>query len=291
MKRVGLIGYPLGHSISPALHQAAFAALGIEGRYETWETPPEALADRVNALRSEDVLGANVTIPHKEAVIELLDGTTDLAAKSGAVNTIVNRAGRLSGHNTDVIGFARALREDAGFDARGARAAVLGAGGAGRAVALALLEARASLTFVADIVPQRAEALVESLRPLAAGGSTLVWGYWASPAFRQTLAGCQLLVNCTPVGTRGGDSEGQSPLSTDLIPKDVLVFDLVYNPPETPLMAAARERGCRVSSGLGMLVYQAAESFRLWTGRKPPMESMLQAGRRALEVFAGQAGR
>jgi len=291
VKRVGLIGYPLGHSISPALHQAAFAALGIEGRYETWETPPEALADRVNALRSEDVLGANVTIPHKEAVIELLDGTTDLAAKSGAVNTIVNRAGRLSGHNTDVIGFARALEQDARFDARGARAAVLGAGGAGRAVALALLEARAGLTFVADIVPHRAEALVESLRSLAPAGTTLVWGYWDSPAFRQTLAGCQLLVNCTPVGTRGGDSEGQSPLSTDLIPKDVLVFDLVYNPPETPLMAAARERGCRVSSGLGMLVYQAAESFRLWTGRKPPMESMLQAGRRALEVFAGQAGR
>lgn len=291
MKRVGLIGYPLGHSISPALHQAAFAALGIEGRYETWETPPEALADRVNALRSEDILGANVTIPYKEAVIDLLDGTTDLAAKSGAVNTIVNRDGLLSGHNTDVIGFARALREDAGFDARGARAAVLGAGGAGRAVTLALLQARASLTFVADIVPDWAEALVESLLPLASADTALVWGYWDSPAFRQTLAGCQLLVNCTPVGTRGGGTEGQSPLSTDLIPKDVLVFDLVYNPPETPLMAAARERGCRVSSGLGMLVYQAAESFRLWTGRKPPTEPMLQAGRRALESFAGQAGR
>ena len=291
MKRVGLIGYPLGHSISPALHQAAFAALGIDGRYETWETPPEALADRVNALRSQDVLGANVTIPHKEAVIELLDVTTDLAAESGAVNTIVNRAGRLSGHNTDVIGFARALRQDAGFDAGGARAVVLGAGGAGRAVVLALLQAHASLIFVSDIVPDRAEALVESLRPLAPAGITLVWGYWDSPAFSQTLAGCRLLVNCTPVGTRGGDTEGQSSLSPDLIPKDILVFDLVYNPPETPLMAAARERGCRVVSGLGMLVYQAAESFRLWTGRKPPTEPMLQAGRGALEAFAGQAGR
>jgi shikimate dehydrogenase len=291
VKRVGLIGYPLGHSISPALHQAAFAAVGIEGRYEIWETPPEALADRVDALRSEDVLGANVTIPHKEAVIELLDQTTDLAAESGAVNTIVNRAGRLSGHNTDVIGFARALRQDAGFDARGARAAVLGAGGAGRAVALALLQAGASLIFVSDIVPNRAEALVESLRPLAPAGITLEWGYWDSPAFCQALASCRLLVNCTPVGTRGGDTEGHSPLAADLIPKDILVFDLVYNPPETPLMAAARERGCRVISGLGMLVYQAAESFRLWTGREPPTEPMLQAGRRALEAFAGQAGR
>ena len=291
MKRVGLIGYPLGHSISPALHQAAFAALGIEGRYETWETPPEALADRVNALRSEDVLGTNVTIPYKEAVIELLDGTTDLAAKSGAVNTIVNRAGRLRGHNTDVIGFARALRQDAGFDARGARAAVLGAGGAGRAVALALLQADASPIFVADIVPDRAEALVESLRPLDPAGITLAWGYWDSGPFRQALAGCQLLVNCTPVGTRGGDTEGQSPLPADLIPGEILVFDLVYNPPETPLMAAARERGCRVISGLTMLVYQAAESFRLWTGRKPPTELMLRAGRGALEAFAGQAGR
>jgi shikimate dehydrogenase len=287
VKRVGLIGYPLGHSISPALHHAAFAALGIDGCYETWETPPEALADRVEALRSDDVLGANVTIPYKEAVIELLDGTTDLAGKSGAVNTIVNRAGRLSGHNTDVIGFARALREDARFDARGARAAVMGAGGAGRAVALALLQAHAGLIFIADIVPNRAEALVESLRPLDTAGTALAWDHWDSPAFRQNLAGCRLLVNCTPVGTRGGDTEGRSPLPADLIPNGVLLFDLVYNPPETPLMAAARERGCRVVSGLGMLVYQAADSFRLWTGREPPVESMLQAGRRALEAFAG----
>jgi shikimate dehydrogenase len=289
VKRIGVIGYPLGHSISPIILQVALDACGIGARYEAWETPPQELAERVRALRSGDVLGANVTIPHKEAVIGFLDGTEGLAVKSGAVNTIVNDEGRLTGHNTDAVGFTRALREDGGFDPRGRRAVVLGAGGAGRAVVLVLVEAGAGTVFAMDVVPERARALVSSLGEWASERTDLSWGGPTDEAFRQALSGCQLLVNCTPVGTRGGQAEGLSPVSGDEVPRDVLVFDLVYNPLETPLVAAARARGNRAISGLKMLIYQAAESFRLWTGCEAPVERMLEAGRKALGAAKGLA--
>lgn len=282
MKLVGLIGYPLGHSISPVILQVAFDACGIGARYEAWETPPEALAERIRALRSGDVLGANVTIPHKQTVIDFLDGTEGLATKAGAVNTIVNDQGRLAGHNTDVGGFDRALREDAGFDPRGARVVLLGAGGAGRAVALVLAEAGVGAIFVMDIVPERAGALATSLREQASGSIDLAWGGSTEEAFWRALSECELLVNCTPLGTRGGEAEGLAPVDAEAVPQDAVVFDLVYNPPETPLVAAARMRGNRAVSGLRMLVYQAAESFRLWTGHEAPVERMLEAGREAL---------
>lgn len=282
MKRVGVIGYPLGHSISPVILQVAFDACDIGARYEAWETPPEALAERIRALRSGDVLGANVTIPYKQTVIDFLDGTEGLATKAGAVNTIVNDQGWLAGHNTDVVGFARALREDVGFDPQGARVVLLGAGGAGRAVALALAEAGVGGIFVMDIVPERARALATSLREQALGSIDLAWGGSAEEAFWRALSECELLVNCTPVGTRGGEAEGLTPVDAEAVPQEAVVFDLVYNPPETPLVAAARMRGNRAVSGLGMLVYQAAESFRLWTGHEAPVERMLEAGREAL---------
>ena len=128
MKRAGVIGYPLGHSISPAIFQAAFDASGIDARYEAWETTPEQLEGRLNALRGDDYLGANVTIPHKEAVLPQLDRLDGAAEHIGAVNTIASVSGQLLGYNTDVAGFARALREDAGFDAKGKRTTIIGAG-------------------------------------------------------------------------------------------------------------------------------------------------------------------
>jgi shikimate dehydrogenase len=282
VRRIGVIGYPLGHSISPIIVQVALDSCGIGARYEAWETPAEGLAERIRSLRSGDVLGANVTIPHKQAVIDFLDGTEGLAVRSGAVNTIVNDQGTLTGHNTDVVGFARALREDAAFDPRGRRVVVLGAGGAGRAVVLALAEAGAGTVFAMDIVPERARALVSSLRERASGGTDLSWGGPTDEAFRRALSECQLLVNCTPAGTRGGQAEGLSPVDVEKVPQGALVFDLVYNPLETPLVAAARARGNRAVPGLGMLVYQAAESLRLWTGCEAPVERMLEAGRKAL---------
>ena len=282
MKRAGVIGYPLGHSISPAIFQAAFDASGIEARYEAWETEPDQLEGRLNALRGDDFLGANVTIPHKQAVLPLLDRLDERAERIGAVNTIVHEGGELVGYNTDVAGFDRALREDAGFDPKGKRAAVLGAGGGARAVCLALIEGGASIVLVTGRSPRRLDRLCADLRGLTGTGTTVTWTHWGDGTFMTVVPGADLLVNCTPVGTRGSETEGQSPIDAQWLPASGVVFDLVYNPPETPLLKAAKERGAKAVSGLGMLVYQAAETFRLWTGQEAPVGRMLEAGRQAL---------
>ncbi len=280
--RAGVIGYPLGHSISPAIFKAAFAAAGIDATYEAWDTPPDVIEGRLNALRAAGFLGANVTIPHKQAVIPLLDAMSDLAAKAGAVNTIVQKDGKLTGDNTDVAGFARSLSEDAGFDAKGKRTMLLGCGGAARAVALALMEAGASTIFVMGRVPRKIEAMVVSMKPLTPQGTTLSWAYWGDGSFLRAMKEADLVVNCTPIGLAGSETAGQSPLRADLIEPRTTIFDLVYNPAETPLVAAARSRGANAVPGLGMLVYQAAESFKLWTGKDADTGAMFAAARAAL---------
>jgi len=282
VKRAGVIGYPLGHSISPAIFQAAFDAAGVDATYEAWETEPDQLEGRLNALRGDDSLGANVTIPHKEAVVPLLDRLDAAAEHAGAVNTIAHEGDQLAGYNTDVAGFARALLEDAAFDAKGKRAAIIGAGGAARAVALALVEAGASYVLITGRTPQRADKIVAALRTLEPPGTTITWAHWGDGVFLTYLPAADLIVNCTPVGTRGGDTNGRSPLDPALLPDSGVVFDLVYNPSETALLKAAKERGAKPVSGLGMLVYQAAESFRIWTGKDAPVDAMLSAGRKAL---------
>jgi shikimate dehydrogenase len=282
MKRAGVIGYPLAHSLSPALFQAAFEAAGIEATYEAWPASAEQLEGRLAALRGDDFLGANVTIPHKEAVIPLLDRLDERAERAGAVNTIANESGQLAGYNTDVAGFARALREDAGFDAKGKSCVVVGAGGAARAVCLALIEAGASVIMITGRNPRRADKLVADLRVLTPSGVTITWTHWLDGVFLTVVPSADLLVNCTPVGARGSETEGESPLAPEHIPSGAVVFDLLYNPPETPLLHAAKERGALAVGGLGMLVYQAAESFRLWTGKDAPVDRMLEAAWKAL---------
>jgi shikimate dehydrogenase len=280
-KYAGVIGYPLKQTLSPALQQAAFDHLGLDVRYEAWPTPEDTLADTVQGLRAPDRLGANVTIPHKEAVVSLLDEVDDLSRRVGAVNTIVNRDGRLHGHNTDVVGFLRVLREDGHFDPAGARVLVAGAGGVARAVAVGLIEAGAgSVTFINPPFPLAAK-LVEDLTPQA-GRTSLhalpdIYPSWVSAAM-----GCRLLINCTPVGMSGTQEEKESPVASEIIPPGALVFDLVYHPMKTPLMAAAEKRGASVLGGLPMLVYQGAESFRLWTGAEAPLDVMFKAARAAL---------
>jgi shikimate dehydrogenase len=281
MKRVGLIGQGLKHSLSAVMQQAALDHHGLDGRYELWDTQPEGVEKRVASLRAEDCLGANVTVPHKQAVIPYLDELDAIATRAGAVNTIVRHEGRLTGHNTDVTGFARAVQE-AGFEVRGARAAVLGAGGGARAVALALIEGGAGSISISDAVPARAEALTHDLTELAPAGTAVAWTRWREGDFQRSLRECELLVNCTPVGMRFGPAEGESPVMADVIPPGCLAFDLVYNPEETPFLAAARSRGARTAGGLAMLVYQGAASFRLWTGLDAPVEVMFQAARKAL---------
>ena len=281
MRRVGLIGQGLKHSLSAVMQQAALDHHGLDALYELWDTQPEGVEQRVASLRAEDCLGANVTVPHKQAVIPFLDELDGIATRAGAVNTIVRREGRLTGHNTDVTGFSRAVQE-AGFEVRGARAAVLGAGGGARAVTLALIEGGAGAISISDAVPTRAEALMNALRGLASAGTAVAWTRWGEGDFQRSLRECGLLVNCTPVGMRFGPAEGESAVAVELIPPGYLAFDLVYNPEETPFLAAARSRGARAAGGLAMLVSQGAASFRLWTGLDAPVEIMFRAARKAL---------
>ncbi len=281
MKRVGLIGYPVAHSLSPLIQNVAFAHHHREERYELWETAASELEARVRSLRSPDALGANVTVPYKQAVIPYLDRLDALAEQTGAVNTIVNEGGRLAGYNTDVAGFQRAL-EATGFSPAGQPVALLGAGGAARAVGLALVRSHAASIDLCDVDAARAQTLAAHLRSLASGGTDVRAHEPSDASFREAVAKSLLLVNCTPVGTRHSELEGQAPVDRAGIPPGALVFDLVYNPPLTPLLAVSQARGARTVSGLMMLVYQAAASFKLWTGLDAPVNEMLAAAEQAL---------
>jgi len=281
VKTIGLIGKPLAHSISPVFQQAALDHLRIDARYELWETERDALAERVAGIRRPDCLGANVTVPYKELVIPLLDEIDPLAGRIGAVNTIVNRDGRLCGYNTDMTGFARALREEGGFDPSGAHVVLLGAGGAGRAATMALIQGKAASVTISDVVTERAERLVEDL---SGQGETVLRNV---PATEDKLAAaimkkCQLLVNCTPIGMRHSKEEHELPLPAEIIPAGALVFDIIYNPLETRFLTEARRRSARTLGGLSMLVHQGAESLELWTGVQAPLDVMFKAARKAL---------
>ncbi len=284
-QRAGVIGHPLGHTISPALFAAAFKSAGLDASYEAWDTPPETLQGRIDALRGAGYLGANVTVPHKETIVPLLDGLTDGAQAIGAINTVVHRDGKLTGHNTDVTGFARSLREDAGFDAKGKATMILGSGGAARAVAVALIEAGASVIYCVARQPKKLDRMAVQFKPLTKTGTTITWAYWGDGSYLRSLSEADLLVNCTPVGTNGSASaNGASVIDASLLQPKTLVFDLVYNPAETPLIAAAKSRGAKTVPGVGMLVYQAAESFRLWTGQDADVAAMKAAATAALAV-------
>ena len=273
---VGIIGYPLGHSASPAFQQAAFDHLGIDARYLAWETPPNALAERMESLRDPGLLGANVTVPHKQAVVPFLDEVSQAAQDTGAVNTVVNQEGRLTGHNTDVTGFLRALQSDADFQVQGKRVLVLGAGGSARAVVYGLLKQGAGRVTIANRTVERANRLIEALGSPENADAILL-----EPA--EMSSGWDLIVNCTTLGMRHAPGEKETPLPSGAIPASSLVYDLVYNPEETPLLQAAAGAGARILGGLPMLIYQGAEAFRLWTGQEAPVEVMFQAARRALK--------
>jgi len=278
-KFVGLIGNKLSHSISPQFQQAAFDYLGLDIRYEVWETAKDELPKVVEGMRDASKLGANVTIPHKEAVLPLLDDVDNDARRIGAVNTIVNRGGKLIGYNTDASGFLRALRDDGAFSPRNKRVVLLGAGGAARAVGFALVDAGVRSLIILNRSVERGRALAWDLKVSDTEVAALSW---KDGNTLTALAECDLLVNCTSVGMKDGSGEGKSPLGIGLIPKRALVYDVVYNPLETPLLAAAKKAGARTLGGLPMLVYQGAASFELWTGKSAPIDIMMRVAKRAL---------
>lgn len=281
----GIIGHPVAHSLSPAFQQAAFDHYGLDVRYEAWDTPPAALADRVAWLRRPEFLGGNVTIPYKEAVIPLLDELGDQSARVGAVNTIVNRDGRLYGFNTDGRGFVTALQREAGFRVEGRAFLLIGAGGAARGIAFALMEARASRVAIANRTPSRAEQLARDVAGGASGTTVEAVG------LDEPVNGFDCIVNCTSVGMEGTGTEGEQPRSLAGARSDALAVDIVYKPAETAFLRAARERGLRTLGGLPMLIYQGALSFELWTGMPAPVDAMFHAAQRALGALPGERHR
>lgn len=277
--RLGIIGFPISHSISPQFQQAALDHLGAKATYRAWAVEPDGLAAFIDELRSPKVLGINVTVPHKEAVIRLVDEVDEWATAAGAINTIVNRSGILTGHNTDGAGFLRALREAGDFEPRRCRSLVLGAGGAARAVVLALAREGAVEITIANRTQDRARRLCR----VAADNGLQAQHISLDPkALSQAAASAELIVNCTTLGMTHSPEEHRSLLPWEQIPPTALVNDLVYNPQETPLLKEARRAGASVLGGLPMLVYQGAASLEMWTGREAPVAVMLEAAARAM---------
>jgi shikimate dehydrogenase len=264
---VGLIGWPVEHSRSPAMHNAAFAALGLYWRYTLLPTPPDQVEAVIARIRTGELQGANVTIPHKQAVMSYLDEIDPAAQAVGAVNTIVRRADRLIGYNTDTLGFKRALLET-GIDVKDQSCAVLGAGGSARAVLYVLRELKARITVYARDV-EKARALRADCRSLGVLSEI-------DPATR-------LIVNTTPVGLSPNVAASPWPDNVPF-PPQALIFDLLNNPPRTCLMQQAQQAGLRAVNGWHMLVYQGAAAFEKWTGIAPPVGVMKQALEQSMKV-------
>ncbi|MBI4331758.1 MAG: shikimate dehydrogenase [Chloroflexi bacterium] len=281
MNYIGIIGYPLSHSVSPVFQQAALDYHRLDARYVVWETREDRLEDTVRKIRREENWGANVTVPHKERVIPFLDSLDGDAPAVGAVNVIYKRGEKLLGTNTDVYGFLQAVEQVGKFTPGGKRAVVLGAGGAARAVVYALIKSRVAFLAVANRSPLRAESLLGDLGRFAGKGQEVMSVVLQDAVLEPVLRGCDLLVNCTSLGMKGSQQD-QMPLIPGLIPKDALVYDLVYNPAETLFLREARKAGARTLGGLPMLVYQGAAAFELWTGKKAPVDIMFEAARSAL---------
>jgi shikimate dehydrogenase len=260
-----LLGQPVAHSLSPALHNAAFAALGIDAHYVARLVAADDLPGVVAELRAPECLGANVTAPHKQAVVPLVDEVGEEVHALGVLNTIVNESGRLVGANTDAAGLARWMRQSA-IDPCGGPAVVLGAGGAARSAVWALAEAGASMVLVLNRTVERAEALVASFRRRLRSVE-LRWG-GLDQARHPSAEPWRVVVNATSLGQLGSAPA----VHPSWYSPDSVAIELTYNPPETGFMVAAREAGARAENGLGMLLHQAALAFERWTGQVPPMD-------------------
>lgn len=264
-KQYGLIGYPVKHSLSPAMHNAWFKALGIDAEYKLFEVNPENLKVFFEGFKDK-LSGINVTIPHKEESCKYVDSLGPIAEAVQAVNTVTTKEGKLVGHNTDTPGFMMALKDDLNFEAVSKRAVIFGAGGAARAVAFGLFMDDIKRIVLVDIDKKRAASLAGELKNK---GCNAIAVENDKKALRELILDSDLLVNATPCGMKKGDPEL---ISQDLLHKDLVVFDLVYNQKETALIKEAKKQGAKAVNGLNMLLYQGAISFAIWTGRKAPLD-------------------
>jgi shikimate dehydrogenase len=278
MKRLAVLGHPVAHSRSPAMQTAALDALGLSGEwsYEAIDIPPDEFAAGVPALAREGFVGANVTIPHKEAALELASESSEAAAQIGAANTLSFAGGEIRAANTDAPGLLAALP----IAPAGVSALVLGAGGSARAAAWALAQAGAEVE-VWNRTAGRADQLVRDLAKGFAANHKSDLPRLAPVSHEQARGGSHgLIVNCTSVGmagAEGADPFGELPLERDRLAAGVVLVDLVYAGEETALVREARARGATAVGGIEVLVQQGAESLRIWTGREPPLDAMRKA--------------
>jgi shikimate dehydrogenase len=282
-KRVVLIGHPVAHSLSGAMQQAAFDATGLDARYELWDRAPIALPDAITEVRGDGFLGANVTIPHKERVVPLIDKLTEEAQATGAVNTLTREGRRLVGHNTDVPGFVVALDRLVGRQKMPRAAVVLGAGGGSRAVVYGLIRAGFQRIVVFNRHLHRAEGLVKFFARSAAHMDLKAMP-WHESIIESELAKTKVLINATSIGL----NDDVSPVPAEVLTGDLLVLDLIYS--RTKLLRDAESAGAAALDGETMLLHQGAAAFALWTGQSAPLEVMSEAlaGARARGVRSAE---
>lgn len=264
-KKVGVIGWPVGHSLSPAMHNAAFGAAGLDYVYVPLAVQPGHLKAAVEGLKALGFVGANVTIPHKVEIMQYLDEIDVTAKKVGAVNTIVVKDGVCIGYNTDAQGFVEALHQH-GIRVKDRQAVLLGAGGASRAVVCGLLDAGIKKIVVGVRSVAKAQAFLQEFTGLSIYG-------WYDQAFIDSLAYADILINCTPLGM-APNLEEIPPVEWMKLKKTAAVCDLIYNPSMTRFLAMAKQQGHITLNGEGMLIGQGAVAFALWTGQQPNLTVM-----------------
>lgn len=263
---LGIFGYPIEHSLSPAMQNAAIKQLGLDMIYVPWEVKPGALEKALDGVRAMGIKGINLTIPHKEEALKYLDEISDEARIIGAANTVINNKGILSGHNTDGRGLLLSLKENHSFSPSGKRAVVIGAGGASRGIAASLALSGAKEILIANRTVEKASSLAKELKGKTSKPSFFATGL-DSDEMRNFFAKTDILINASSAGMNG---ENNLDLPLKLLPADAIVADIVYKPLETALLSNARKFGLKTEDGLGMLACQGAMSFELWTGKSPP---------------------
>lgn len=267
---LGVMGDPIGHSKSPAMHNIALEASGIPGMYVPLHVKPEQLAEAVAGTKALGFSGFNVTIPHKVEMLKLMDELDESAVCCGAVNTVVIQDGKLKGYNTDGIGYVRSLKEELNSELSGKHITILGAGGAARGVVYALLREQPASVTVINRTVDKAEQLATEFSQ-----DTLQVQSGSYDTLDKVLAQTDILINTTSIGMSPNSDE--TPLEQSRIPEGIIVSDLIYNPLETRFLREAKSRGCTVVGGLGMFVYQGAYAYEYWTGQPAPVSVMRSA--------------
>ena len=274
----GIIGYPLGHTLSPVFQNAALAHYGIDEVFEAWPTHPDDLVAKVESFRADGFLASCVTLPHKQAVIPMIDELADTAVAVGAVNWIINDNGHLTGHNTDSPGFLRALTELGGFDPAGKSALVFGAGGAARAIVHALKSACVASMTIANRTVSRAEELASDF---SGDGLNVEACGLEDDDLKNVSQASDLLVNTSSMGMDGGPAPDAMPVTADAISPNAVAYDAVYAPPMTPFLKEVEKAGAKSLGGSTMLLLQGAVGFELATGKPAPVDEMFAAVKRA----------